>query len=88
MAQSGKDSPWKVAEARVVTIDKKGGLGWGVGAPAEEGFAGGRDWRGDGAVSVVHRTITFSSIFASRAVAEREATSIRRTLFQESQEVA
>ena len=71
VAQGDDSSGWKVSMARVVEIDRRGGLGWGIGVPPEDAFKGGRQWRSEGAEGVVYRTITFCSIFLNKHAAHR-----------------
>ena len=72
------------SQGRVVDIDGKGGLGWGIGVESDAEFIGGRRWRGKGAEGMVHRTIAFSVIFMDQTAAVKEATNIRRTLSEDS----
>ena len=75
------------SQGRVVDIDGKGGLGWGIGVESDAAFIGGKRWRGKGAEEMVHRTIAFSDIFMDQTAAVKEATNIRRTLSEDSADI-
>ena len=84
VAQGDDSSGWQVSMARVVEIDAKGCLGWGVGAPPEDAFKSGRKWRGEGAEGVVYRTVPYSSVFLDKHAAHLGAETVFRSLSQSS----